>query len=93
LALGIVTQRRFLGSDDLAQLVQQAEALAVQMKATAGRGKVVMMGVDFGSFAGAMASALDLVSKSILLNANTGIGMAFSIDWVAASCRAAGPDT
>lgn len=79
--VGIVTQRRFLGAQDLNDLKQSAEELSDYCEQIAGRGSVQIMGIDFGGFAGAMSDGLSLIKDALEANANTGIGVGFSIEY------------
>ena len=88
--VGIVTQRRFLGAQDLDALAADATQLAKHCRAMAGSGSVQIMGIDFGAFSGSMAQAMLLIQRAIMANANAGIGIAFSIEHVLAKCRALG---
>ena len=89
-AVGIVTQRRFLGAQDLAQLRAAAEQLRAHCQAIAGRGGVQIMGIDFGSFSQMQAEAMLLIREVLEANANTGIGIGFAIDFVLAACKSLG---
>lgn len=88
--IGIVTQRRFLGAQDLAQLRTAAEQLRTHCQAMAGRGGVQIMGIDFGAFSQLMAEAMLLIREVLEANANTGIGIGFSIAFADADCRRLG---
>lgn len=80
--IGIVTQRRFLGGADLATLAKSADQLRQHNQAIAGRGSVEIMGVNFGAFNQLMAEGMLLVREVLEGNANTGIGIGFSITFV-----------
>lgn len=80
--IGIVTQRRFLGAVQLGQLRQGVAQLAQHCQAIAGRGKVVLMGVDFGGFAQMMAQGFAVIDQILQANANSGIGIGFRIEHV-----------
>ena len=88
--VGIVTQRRFLGAPDLAQLQKAAQRVGAHCQAIAGRGSVQIMGIDFGGFSQLMADGMLLVSEVLEANANTGIGIGFSIEFVTEKCRQLG---
>lgn len=80
--IGIVTQRRFLGAVQLGQLRQRVGQLAQHCQAIAGRGQVVIMGVDFGGFAQMMAQGFAVIDQILQANANSGIGIGFRIEHV-----------
>lgn len=88
--VGIVTQRRFLGGPDLAELQRAAEQVRAHCQAIAGRGGVQIMGIDFGGFSRLMAEGMLLVREVLEANANTGIGIGFSIEFVTERCRQLG---
>lgn len=78
--IGVVTQRRFLGGADLHALADSAEQLRMHCRGIAGRGSVQIMGVDFGKFSQLMAEGMLLIRQSLEANANSGIGIGFSIE-------------
>ena len=80
--IGIVTQRRFLGVIQLGQLRQGVGQLAQHCQAIAGKGQVVLMGVDFGKFAQMMAQGFMVIDQILQANANSGIGIGFRIEHV-----------
>ncbi len=80
--VGIITQRRFLGAESLQTLGQQVSQLAGHCAAIAGQGKVVLMGIDFGQFAGMIAEGFSALAQVIQANANSGIGIGFKIEYV-----------
>ena len=84
--VGIVTQRRFLGGQDLDNLSAAADELREHCGAIAGRGSVQLMGIDFGAFADLMAKAMLLIGDVLEANANTGIGIGFSVRFVYDRC-------
>jgi hypothetical protein len=86
--IGIVTQRRFLGSQDLEAMAEEAERLATHCRGIQGQGGVSIMGIDFGSFAGMLSQSNMLLAQVLNANANTGLGIGFGIDRVAAACEA-----
>lgn len=88
--IGIVTQRRFLGAKELEDISKQAESLMQHCKEMAGRGRVVIMGVDYGAFADLMSRSLNLMVEVLHLNANTGIGIGFHPRHVVAECKRLG---
>lgn len=88
--VGIVTQRRFLGGADLTKLQEAAEKIRAHCQTIAGRGSVQIMGIDFGAFSGLMAEGMILIGEVLEANANTGIGIGFSIEYVAEKCRELG---
>lgn len=88
--LGIVTQRRFLGGQDLAHLQRAAEQVREYCREIAGRFSVEIMGIDFGAFSRLMAEGMLVLRKVLEANTNTGIGIGFSIEFVAEKCRELG---
>ena len=80
--VGIVTQRRFLGGQELQTLAPQVQQLSQHCAAIAGRGHVEIMGINFGEFAAMMAQGLGAMSQVIQANANSGIGIGFHIQYV-----------
>ena len=48
------------------------------------------MGIDFGAFGKLMAEGMLLIRQVLELNANTGIGIGFSIEFVVERCRELG---
>lgn len=84
--IGIVTQRRFLGGQDLGQLKAAAKRLRAHCQQIAGRGTVQIMGIDFGGFSSLMAEAMLLMQEVLEANANTGIGIGYSIRSAAKKC-------
>jgi hypothetical protein len=81
-ALGIVTQRRFFGAIQLNQLRQQVAQLGQYSQGLAGRGSVIVMGIDFGGFANMMSQGFLVIDQILQANANSGIGVGFDIDHV-----------
>jgi hypothetical protein len=88
--VGIVTQRRFLGAQDLGQLKDAAEQIRAHCQATAGHGVAQIMGIDFGAFSLLMAEGMLLIREVLEANANSGIGIGFSIEFVRDRCNALG---
>lgn len=84
--IGIVTQRRFLGAADLEALAKSAEQVRSHCQTIAGRGSVQIMGIDFGAFSQLMAEGMLLVRETLEANANTGIGIGFSITFASQRC-------
>jgi len=82
LAIGIVTQRRFMGGTQLGQLRTQVAQLAQHCQSMAGSGQVIIMGVDFGKFAQMMAGGFSVIDQILQMNANSGIGIGFHISHV-----------
>jgi hypothetical protein len=80
--VGLITQRRFLGSIQLGQLRQQVQQLAQHCQGVANQGSVVIMGVNFGAFAQMMAQNFLVVDQLLQANANTGIGIGFNIQYI-----------
>jgi hypothetical protein len=88
--VGIVTQRRFLGGPDLAKLRREAEQVRAHCQGMAGRGSVQIMGIDFGGFSQLIADSMLLMRDVLEANANSGIGIGFSIEYVAGKCSELG---
>jgi S1-C subfamily serine protease len=88
--MGIVTQRRFLGAQDLQALGAAAKQIHVHCQAISSRGSVQIMGIDFGGFSNLMAQGMLLIQEVLEANANTGIGIGFSIEFVADKCAQLG---
>jgi hypothetical protein len=80
--VGLVTQRRFLGVTQLRQLRQQVQQLAQHCQGIAGRGAVLIMGVNFGEFAQMMAQNFLVIDQLLQANANSGIGIGFSVQHI-----------
>ena len=80
--VGLVTQRRFLGVVQLNQLRQEVQQLAQHCQGVASQASVRIMGVDFGAFAKMMAKNFLVVDQLLQANANTGIGIGFSIQHI-----------
>jgi hypothetical protein len=90
LALGIVTERRFLGGPDLEQLAEAASAIAERIGGVDTSTQISVGGVNFASVAASTSEALELLSQAVSENANVGIGIAYSIDFVVEECRKLG---
>lgn len=88
--IGIVTQRRFLGGKDLEALKDAAEQIRMHCQAMVGRGSAQIMGIDFGSFSQLMAEGMLLIREVLEANANSGIGIGFTIKFVHDKCRELG---
>ncbi|MGA2059029.1 MAG: serine protease [Thermoguttaceae bacterium] len=85
--IGIVTQRRFLGDADLNALGYAAEQIRARCQSIASQGAVAnFMGIDFFAFSNLMAEGTILIQKVLKANANTGIGIGFSIEFVTNKC-------
>lgn len=80
--IGIVTQRRFLGAIQLNTLSQQVTQLVQHCNTVAGRGSAIIMGVNFGAFAGMISQGFLVLDQILQANANSGIGVGFKIDYV-----------
>lgn len=81
-AIGIVTQRRFLGEGELDNLKAEMEPLEKYCQDIAQRGKAIIMGINFAEFAGSVAKGFQLTRELFQANANTGIGIGFRIEFV-----------
>ena len=80
--IGIVTQRRFLGGPELDEIANKAKQLRAHCQQIAGRGRVVIMGINFGQFAALMSESTLLIEQVLKANANSGIGIGFRIEYV-----------
>jgi S1-C subfamily serine protease len=89
LLVGIVTQRRFLSGSDLEAMSEEAEQLAAYCGSISGA-QVLLMGIDFGQFAGAVSKANKLLAASLMQNANTGLGIAFCPGQLLEECTSLG---
>lgn len=90
MVIGIVTQRRFLGGANLEGLRAQAEQIRCHCQALAGQVSVSIMGIDFSEFSRLMAEGMLLMKEVLEANANSGIGIGFSIEFVAKRCAQLG---
>ncbi len=88
--IGLVTKRRFLGAPDLEALRKAAKQIQDHCQVTAGLGSVQLMGLDFGAFSNLMAQGMVLIQEVLEANANTGIGIGYSIEFAAAEPAAMG---
>lgn len=79
--IGIVTQRRFIGEAEANYLASEANAIAKDLmpSQTASMG---LMGVDFGALTKTISQGMAIIPKIISLNANSGIGIGFKIEFV-----------
>ena len=84
--LGVVTQRRFIGSGQLGDLRSTAGRIGSHCEEAAAHGSVEIMGINFGRYAGLMAEGMVLIEDVLQINANTGIGIGYSIAPVVAKC-------
>ena len=80
--IGIVTKRRFLTPVDLNQLNRDLELIYEHFQQMGGRAGVVIAGIDFGQFAQLMSKAFGVLRIILEVNANTGIGIGYSIKFV-----------
>jgi hypothetical protein len=85
--VGIVTERRFMGSQDLEVMGQAASQIQQHWKAVGNQGSVQIMGMDMGAFAKAIAESTLLIKEVIEANANSGIGIGYSSEFIAAACK------
>jgi hypothetical protein len=88
--VGVVTERRFLGAPYLYQLAREAERLRTHCESMARLGSVEIMGINFGEFGKLMAEAMLLMREVLEANANTGIGIGYSIRFVSDECARLG---
>ena len=88
--IGIITNYRFLKDSELNILSNKAVQLQKQCKAIAGQITVKFGGINFGEFAKLMSESLVLSNSAIQLNANTGIGIGYNINYVVEECKKLG---
>ena len=88
--IGIVTQRRFLGAKELETLQNEMKQLIQYCNQIATQGSVVMMGINLGQLTGAIGRGFLLTGELLSANANSGIGIGFSIDHVETDCTRLG---
>lgn len=88
--IGIITERRFLGGADLDNLQHVAEQIQEHWRRIGGQGRVAIMGIDFGAFTSLMADAMVLIKQVLEANANTGIGIGYSVRFVTEECERLG---
>ncbi|MBX3065225.1 MAG: trypsin-like peptidase domain-containing protein [Anaerolineae bacterium] len=87
--IGIVTQRRFIFANktDWDQIATTAKELREHYQTiSASGGGAFLMGIDFVKFSAVMAEAMSLLQKVVESNANTGIGIGYSIKAVLEKC-------
>ena len=80
--VGIITQRRFLAPINLNDVDSTLNAINRHFQQMKGKGRVEIRGVDFGEFAKLMSESFDCFSKILKANANTGIGIAYRIEFI-----------
>jgi len=80
--IGIITQRRFLTPIDLEQVYKDLHYLHEHFRRMEGRAGVVISGIDFGQFAQLMSTSFSVFGKVLNANANTGIGIAYRINFL-----------
>jgi Trypsin-like peptidase domain len=88
--LGMIYASRFLGANEMTALAEQARQLEQHARGTAAHGKVVIFGIDFGKFAALVGASMQILHRSIEANANTGIGIAYPIQFVLEKCAELG---
>lgn len=88
--IAIVTQRRFMGGDEMEGILEESQKLQDHLTNIAGRGSVNIMGVDFGDFSLKMAQTIQVLNSVISQNANSGIGIGFNIRFVVEGCKQLG---
>lgn len=77
--VGVVTRRRYLMGDQADAFSEEIENLRQYLAAASQHGSVAIMGVNFGQMADMFGRSLQIVSDMMLLNANSGIGIGFSM--------------
>ncbi|MGL4000014.1 S1 family peptidase [Pantoea eucalypti] len=78
-AIGIVTQRRYLMGDQAVKFGQEISQLRQYLSAASQHGHAGIMGVNFGQMADLFGRSLQIVSDMMSKNANSGIGIGFSM--------------
>lgn len=84
--IGIVTQRRFLGSQELSTLREESEKLENYCERISKNMTVEIMGINFASYISLISKAMKLIGDVIKENANTGIGIGYSIQFLEEEC-------
>lgn len=79
--IGIVTQRRFFLEADARLLAQNAEQIARNLMPAA-TSNVQIMGINFDSFFKNISGVISMIPNLVALNANSGIGIGFNIQFV-----------
>lgn len=77
--VGIVTQRRYIMGDQADAFSQEIAQLRQYLSSASQHGSVEIMGVNFGQMADMFGRSLQIVSDMMSQNANSGIGIGFSI--------------
>ncbi|HEI9774288.1 serine protease [Klebsiella pneumoniae] len=77
--VGIVTQRRYMLADQASSFSQEISQLRQYLASVSQQGNVAIMGVNFGQMADMFGRSLQIVSDMMSQNANSGIGIGFSI--------------
>ena len=85
--IGIVTQRRFLGEAGLDKMKEIASQIKDHWDKFGQMGSVQLMGVDFGAFSSSTAESLVVISNVLEENANTGIGIGYSSEFITQACK------
>lgn len=78
--IGIVTQRRFLGGDELQDMSNDVRQLLGQINQMRQGISVRFGAVDLSSFMTVVGRSLELCNNVIQQNSNTGIGIGFTIE-------------
>ncbi|EFO6452713.1 trypsin-like peptidase domain-containing protein [Escherichia coli] len=78
-AVGIVTQRRYMMGDQAEAFAQEIQQLRQYLASVRQQSSVAIMGVDFGQMADMFGRSLQIVSDMMSQNANSGIGIGFSM--------------
>lgn len=78
-AVGIVTQRRYMMGDQAEAFGQEIQQLRQYLASVRQQSSVAIMGVDFGQMADMFGRSLQIVSDMMSQNANSGIGIGFSM--------------
>ncbi|RTL71447.1 MAG: hypothetical protein EKK41_10045 [Hyphomicrobiales bacterium] len=88
--VGIVTQRRFLGGQQLQQLQGEMQQLVQYCNQLSSQGSITLVGINFGELVGAIGRGFVLTGELFSANANAGIGIGFNIEHVENECARLG---
>jgi hypothetical protein len=80
--IGIVTFKRFVCKKELEDVEKQIKFIHQHFQKLGGKAGVIISGIDFGEFAQFMSKALEILKYTLVMNANTGIGAGYRIDFV-----------
>ncbi|MCV2060023.1 hypothetical protein MLJ00_019560, partial [Escherichia coli] len=78
-ALGDDAHRRYMMGDQAEAFAQEIQQLRQYLASVRQQSSVAIMGVDFGQMADMFGRSLQIVSDMMSQNANSGIGIGFSM--------------